>query len=61
MLKTKKNYKIGDTITFTENEATTLKKHTFKITGFIKSPEILSSLNRGETQLGQVLWISMVL
>ena len=51
-VKNKENYKIGDTITFTENETTTLKKHTFKITGFIKSPEILSSLNRGETTVG---------
>lgn len=51
-VKNKENYKIGDTITFTENETTTLKKHTFKITGFIKSSEILSSLNRGETTVG---------
>lgn len=49
-------YKIGDTITFNEkasNSGTkTLKHHTFKITGFINSSEILSTLNRGQTTVG---------
>lgn len=50
------NYKIGDTIEFIEKEGTdgtkTLKNNKFKITGFIKSSEILSTLNRGQTTVG---------
>lgn len=50
------NYKIGDKITFTEKEDSfgkkVLKNTTFKITGFIKSTEILSTLNRGQTTVG---------
>ncbi len=32
-----------------ENNTKTLKKHEFKIVGFVKSSEILSSLNLGQT------------
>lgn len=50
------NYKIGDKITFVEDESLngedTLKNHTFKITGFINSTEILSNLSRGQTTVG---------
>lgn len=49
-------YKIGDTISFIEKEneygEKVLKRTTFKITGFIKSTEILSTLNRGQTTTG---------
>lgn len=52
----KNDYKIGDTITFIEEEDTTgktiLKTHEFKIVGFINSTEILSTLNRGQTTIG---------
>ena len=49
----KDRYSIGDTIEFTENEENkTLKRHDFKIVGFIKSSEILSSLNLGQTTVG---------
>ncbi|MDU1831890.1 MAG: hypothetical protein E6786_02020, partial [Finegoldia magna] len=49
-------YKIGDTINFTENPDITgakiLKKHDFKVVGYINSGEILSSINRGQTTAG---------
>ncbi len=49
-------YKIGDTINFTENSDITgakiLKKHDFKVVGYINSGEILSSINRGQTTAG---------
>ena len=51
----KEKYNIGDIIEFTEkaeNDSETLKKHEFKIVGFIKSSEILSSLNLGQTTVG---------
>lgn len=53
--KYKDHYRIGDTIEFTEkkiNDTNTLKRHEFKIVGFIKSSEILSSLNLGQTTVG---------
>ena len=52
----KDKYKIGDTISFTEkanaegNE--TLKRHDYKITGFISSSEIISEINMGQTSAG---------
>lgn len=50
------DYQIGDQITFTEPANTfglkVLKNTTFTITGFIKSTEILSTLNRGQTTVG---------
>ncbi len=50
------NYKIGDEISFTEKESSfgtkVLRNTTFTITGFIKSTEILSTLNRGQTTIG---------
>ncbi len=51
----KEKYNIGDMIEFTEKEINnneTLKKHQFKIVGFVKSSEILSSLNLGQTTVG---------
>lgn len=51
----KDDYKIGDVIDFTEkmvNDSETLKVHEFKIVGFIRSSEILSSLNMGQTTVG---------
>lgn len=49
-------YDIGDTIAFTESEdlagETVLKKRTFKIVGFIRSSEFLSSINLGQTTVG---------
>ncbi len=49
-------YKIGDSITFTEESDITgnkiLKNKTFKIVGFINSTDILSTLSRGETLVG---------
>ena len=48
-------YNIGDTIKFTEKESDigdVLKRHEFKITGFIKSSKILSNLNMGQTTVG---------
>ena len=51
----KDKYNIGDMIEFTEKEVNnteTLKKHQFEIVGFVKSSEILSSLNLGQTTVG---------
>ena len=49
-------YKIGDTISFTEKADTegneTLKRHDYKITGFISSSEIISDVNMGQTTAG---------
>ena len=48
-------YKIGDTINLNEklvDDAETLKNHELKLVGFIKSGEILSSLNLGQTTVG---------
>ena len=48
-------YNIGDIIEFKEknvNNKETLKIHKFKIVGFVKSSEILSSLNLGQTTVG---------
>ncbi|MDQ0363286.1 FtsX-like permease family protein [Breznakia pachnodae] len=49
-------YKIGDTIVFDEKEDITgnkvLKKHKFKVVGYINSSEILSSVNLGATTAG---------
>ncbi|KXT78593.1 FtsX-like permease family protein [Streptococcus sp. DD13] len=50
------DYKIGDTIHFTEKEnrngKLVLKDHTFTITGFVYSSEILSSINLGKSTAG---------
>ncbi|WP_243430483.1 FtsX-like permease family protein [Candidatus Enterococcus lowellii] len=49
-------YKIGDTIEFTEDEdisgETILKRHKFEIVGFVYSGEILSSINQGVSTAG---------
>ena len=49
-------YKIGDTIKFSEKEDASgnyvLKKHSFKIVGFVISPEFLSSINMGQSSAG---------
>lgn len=49
-------YKIGDTIEFSEKEDNSgkniLKKHSFEIVGFVKSPEFLSSINMGQSTAG---------
>lgn len=49
-------YKIGDTITFDEKESINgskvLKDHTYTITGFINSSEILSRVNLGPSTAG---------
>lgn len=50
------DYKIGDTISFTEQADAygnkTLKKHKFKIVGYIYSGEIISNINMGATTAG---------
>lgn len=52
----KDKYKIGDTISITEKANTegneTLKRHDYKITGFISSSEIISEINMGQTSAG---------
>lgn len=51
----KSQYHIGDTLKVTEKESAgtkVLKKHTFKIVGFAKSPEFLSSINMGQSTSG---------
>lgn len=51
----KDQYKIGDTIKVTEKESNgikVLKKHSFKIVGFAKSSEFLSSINMGQSTSG---------
>lgn len=51
----KDQYQIGDTIQFTEKESAgtkVLKRHSFKIVGFAKSPEFLSSINMGQSTSG---------
>lgn len=54
--KYKNEYKIGDTIKFEEkvdeDSNPTLKEHEFTIVGFLKSGEILSNLNLGQTTVG---------
>ncbi|MGL9730943.1 FtsX-like permease family protein [Enterococcus sp. DIV0756] len=49
-------YKLGDTIRFSEKADSTnskrLKKDRFKIVGFVDSPEVISSLNRGQSTAG---------
>ncbi|WP_052343629.1 ABC transporter permease [Bacillus massiliigorillae] len=49
-------YKIGDTITFTEEEDVegnhVLKKHRFTIVGFVKSSELVDKNNIGQTTVG---------
>ena len=50
------DYKIGDKISFTEKEDEAgdlvLKNTDFKVVGFVKSTEVLSSENRGQTTVG---------
>ena len=52
----KEKYKIGDIIEFTEKENAqgkeTLKRHEFKICGYINSSEIISDVNMGQTTAG---------
>lgn len=52
----KEKYKIGDIIEFTEKENAqgkeTLKRHEFKICGYINSSEIISDVNMGQTIAG---------
>lgn len=54
--KYSKEYKIGDEIAFSEKENpagdTSLKKHDFKIVGFVYSGEILSGINLGQSNAG---------
>lgn len=49
-------YKIGDTIQFSELEDISgnkvLKRHEFKVVGYVKSSEIISSINLGQTTAG---------
>lgn len=49
-------YKIGETIVFDEeaksNVAVVLKRHEYKIVGFVHSSEILSSINMGQSTSG---------
>lgn len=49
-------YKIGETIVFDEevksDAATVLKRHEYKIVGFVHSSEILSSINMGQSTSG---------
>jgi len=49
-------YKLGDKVHFTEKKnvlgKTFLKRHTFKIVGFVSSSQILSSVNLGESTSG---------
>ncbi len=51
----KGDYKIGDTISFDEKadaESQVLKQHTFTITGFVNSSELLSRVNLGRSTAG---------
>lgn len=51
----KDQYDIGDTIKVTEKESLgtkVLKKHSFKIVGFAKSAEFVSSINMGQSTSG---------
>ncbi|MBO0412891.1 FtsX-like permease family protein [Enterococcus hulanensis] len=49
-------YKIGDQIDFTEKQdqtgSSTLKRHNFKVVGFVYSGEILSNVNLGQSTAG---------
>lgn len=49
-------YKIGDEITFTEKAGmdgkSVLNTHTFKIVGFVNSPELISAVNLGSSTAG---------
>ncbi len=51
-----KKYKIGDKINFTEKSnvlgKTFLKRHSFKIVGFVRSSQILSNVNLGQSTSG---------
>ncbi len=46
------NYEIGDTLTFDQGEEETLKRTSYKISGFVKSSEILVTSNIGQTTVG---------
>ncbi|MEQ9763945.1 FtsX-like permease family protein [Streptococcus sp. ZJ151] len=48
----KKNYQLGDTIKFTQSEDGILKQTSFKVTGFVNSPEIWSTTNLGTSTAG---------
>ncbi|MGT2908121.1 ABC transporter permease [Streptococcus dentiloxodontae] len=48
----KKDYKIGDTLTFQSSEKSILKRRKFKVVGFINSSEIWSTLNLGSSTAG---------
>ena len=47
-----KDYKIGDTITFTLGEDSPLKAETFTITGFVHSSEVWDQTSIGQTTVG---------
>ena len=48
----KKDYKIGDTITFTLGQDSPLKAETYTITGFVHSSEIWDQTSIGQTTVG---------
>ncbi|WP_057489879.1 FtsX-like permease family protein [Streptococcus orisasini] len=48
----KKDYKIGDSLTFQFSQKSILKRRKFKIVGFINSSEIWSTLNLGSSTAG---------
>ena len=54
--KYREDYKLGENIIFSEklgeNEENTLKRHKFKIVGYINSSEIILRDNRGQTTVG---------
>ncbi|GFH41996.1 hypothetical protein Hs30E_05470 [Lactococcus hodotermopsidis] len=45
-------YKLGSTITFEVLENNILVNHTYKVTGFVKSSEIVGRKNMGQTDIG---------
>ncbi|MDY4762330.1 FtsX-like permease family protein [Streptococcus thoraltensis] len=47
-----KRYQIGDTINFTQSDDGILKQTSFKVTGFVNSPEIWSTTNLGSSTAG---------
>ena len=48
----KKDYQLGDTISFTQSGRALLGKNSYKVVGFVNSPEIWSTTNMGRASAG---------
>ncbi|MBP2099314.1 FtsX-like permease family protein [Enterococcus rivorum] len=53
--ETRKYYKLGDTLSVSEkdDEDNVLKQRNFKVVGFVRSPEYIENMSRGNTTIGK--------